>query len=258
MSHPFKKKKSRFRSQEDKQKETGVKNKISPFSRLLPTLRTHPRPLHHHPLTASFPISDPQLSPALRHQKSREDRPMPLQESPGSNTRCTQLRGIIFNYLNSEQCKQYQQGIMPGPKRPKIVDSSCDTAKTTGFQKVTRPSSQNPRRRRPGTVKDEIQLASSLALAPRVTAAWGDAAPRSPTPPLRGGPGAASRAGAETSQPGRRAAPGVSHRSAAKPGVHAPGDSPAASAGSCGRGGRHARPRPCPRGRPLPCPRDCY
>jgi len=50
-------------------------------------------PPPHHPLTAPFPSIGSQLSPALRHQMGKEQGPVPLQEKPGSNTRCTQVRG---------------------------------------------------------------------------------------------------------------------------------------------------------------------
>ena len=218
--------------------------------RLLLTLRTHPCPLHHQPLTAPFPAAAPQLSPALRHQIMSQEN----ARCPSGKTQAATLGAPnwveMSNYLNSEPYRRYQQSIVLSPQvqrsspAPAILPNRQDSKRWLHRQRRTR----GRRRRRPRTLKDEVQSASRPALAPRAAAAWVDSRPASDAPSPKGR-GAASHAEARTSRSGLRVGGG----STARPGVTAPGDSPAASAGSCGWGGRLAGARGLSR---APCTRN--
>lgn len=151
-------------------------------------------------------------------QEERTQAVTPGAPHTGGNIQLLKLGDRIRN-VNKASCRSRAS---KGPRQ------LHDTAKSTGFQKVTRPSSQHP-----GTVWDEVQAPPT----PR-SPSGSPAVSHAPSP--EGGLSAASRAGAETSRPGHRRWEGGIHRIAARPGVNAPGDSLAASACSRRRGDRRA------------------
>lgn len=119
---------------------------------LLPTLRILPPPppasiIIQRP---GFPVQVPQLSPALRHRTSQMGA-MLLQGHLGDDSRCAPLG-------KDRPLRQLRNGAQVGGEgestkhraasRSSVQRSSpargTGAAKSTGFQRVTRPSSQNP------------------------------------------------------------------------------------------------------------------